>query len=175
MFYNIFFVYMIFSTFTNKIKYIHVNTPITIRERMMVFIHHIGLSIQSFSYRCRLSQPAILKLNENSQNGTFAKIYTAFPELNPRWLQYGEGEMIRPAATNSDEASSQSASSEDYIIFSQEEVKNSLIEFSKAIRLVNKQMELYAESIAQKDEQISRLLAMIEEKDKMMAKLTEKL
>lgn len=149
------------------------NTPITIRDRIMVFIHHIGLSIQSFSYRCRLSQPAILKLNENSQNGTFSKIYTAFPELNPKWLQYGEGEMIRPAATSSDKEYSQIAS-EDYIILSQEEVKNALIEFSKAICLVDKQMELYAESIAQKDEQISRLFAMIEEKDKMIEKLVAK-
>lgn len=49
------------------------NNPVTIRERMLVFIHHLGLSIQTFSYRCNLSQNAVLKLNENSQNGTFQK------------------------------------------------------------------------------------------------------
>ena len=104
------------------------------------------------------------------------KIYTAFPELNPRWLQFGEGEMLRTIATNVlDGKSLQSADSEDYLILSQKELKNALIEFSKAILLVDKQMELYAESIAQKDEQISRLLAMVEEKDKMIAKLVERL
>lgn len=152
------------------------NNPLTIKERILVFIHHIGTSVQSFSHRCNLSQNAVLKLNENSQNGTFSKIYTAFPELNPRWLQFGEGEMLRPIATNVlDGKSLQSADSEDYLILSQEELKNALIEFSKAILLVDKQMGLYAESIAQKDEQISRLLAMVEEKDKMIAKLVEKL
>ena len=83
---------------------------------------------------------------------------------------------MRPIATNVlDGKSLQSADSEDYLILSQEELKNALIEFSKAILLVDKQMGLYAESIAQKDEQISRLLAMVEEKDKMIAKLVEKL
>lgn len=152
------------------------NNPVTIRERLLVFIHQIGVSVQSFSYKCNLSQNAVLKLNENSQNGTFSKIYTAFPELNPRWLQFGEGKMLRPTTANiTDDKDIQPVGSENYLIISQEELKNALMEFSKSLSLVDKQMGLYAESIAQKDEQISRLLAMVEEKDKMIAKLVEKL
>ncbi len=49
------------------------------------------------------------------------------------------------------------------------------MEFSKALLLVDKQMGLYAESIAQKDEQISRLLAMVEVKDSLINKIMDKL
>ncbi|OKY84379.1 MAG: hypothetical protein BHV69_10180 [Bacteroidales bacterium 52_46] len=152
------------------------NNPVTIRERILVFIHHLGLSIQTFSYRCNLSQNAVLKLNENSQNGTFSKIYTTFPELNPKWLQFGNGEMLRPTVSNiSDDKNFQQVTSGDYIILSQEEIKNAIMEFSKALLLVDKQMGLYAESIAQKDEQISRLLAMVEVKDSLINKIMDKL
>ena len=146
------------------------NNPITIRDRILVFMHHLNMSPQTFAYKCMLSQAAISNLSENSHDGTFLKIYSAFPELSPLWLKLGKGEMLRPTSKMTEIPE---IKSEDYFILSQHEVKNAMHEFSEARNLVQKQMEHYTEVIAQKDNQISRLLSMIEEKDKTIVKLTE--
>lgn len=146
------------------------NSPITIKDRIFVFMHHLNMSPQTFAYRCMLSQQALSNLNENSHEGTFSKIYSAFPELSPLWLKLGKGEMLRPTSKMN---VMQELKSEDYLILSQEEAKNAMKEFSEARDLVHKQMVYYTEVIAQKDNQISRLLSMIEEKDKTITKLTE--
>ena len=146
------------------------NNPITIRDRILVFMRHLNMSPQTFAYKCMLSQAAISNLSENSHDGTFLKIYSAFPELSPLWLKLGKGEMLRPTSKMTEIPE---IKSEDYFILSQHEVKNAMQEFSEARNLVQKQMEHYTEVIAQKDNQISRLLSMIEEKDKTIVKLTE--
>lgn len=146
------------------------NNPITIKDRILVFMHHLNMSPQTFAYKCMLSQAAISNLSENSHDGTFLKIYSAFPELSPLWLKLGKGEMLRPTSKMTEIPE---IKSEDYFIISQHEVKNVMQEFSEARNLVQKQMDHYTEVIAQKDNQISRLLSMIEEKDKTIVKLTE--
>lgn len=135
----------------------------------MVFMRHLNMPPQTFAYKCMLSQNAISNLNKNSHDGTFQKIFSAFPELSPLWLKLGKGEMLRPIPRMSEMPE---IKSEDYFILSQEEVKNTMKEFSEARSLVHKQMEHYTEVIAQKDNQISQLLSMIEEKDKTIVKLT---
>ena len=129
------------------------NNPITIRDRILVFMHHLNMSPQTFAYKCMLSQAAISNLSENSHDGTFLKIYSAFPELSPLWLKLGKGEMLRPTSKMTEIPE---IKSEDYFILSQHEVKNAMQEFSEARNLVQKQMEHYTEVIAQKDNQISR-------------------
>lgn len=68
----------------------------TVKERIMEFIHNSNMSIREFEKRCGLSNGYIKSLKESPTVSRMSMIIRAFPELNPEWLQFGEGDMLLP-------------------------------------------------------------------------------
>lgn len=150
----------------------------SIKERLFLYIDYTGLSFKSFAYNCGLNEATLCKIDKNTARKTFSKIYAAYPYLNPSWLRLGEGEMLRNFVSGSYVEAKENLNNVDpdnYIIIQHDNIREIFEDLKDAKGLVQEQMRHYTTLLAQKDEQISRLLAMVEEKDKMIAKFVEKL
>ena len=67
----------------------------TVRERLIRFIEHKGLSKNKFEKICGLSTRYVSNISKSIQPETIEKISLNFPELNTGWLLTGEGEMLK--------------------------------------------------------------------------------
>lgn len=65
-----------------------------LKSRLIEFIEHKGLSVQSFEIQCNLSNGAVSKMGNNTRRSTIDKISKSYPELNTSWLLTGEGNML---------------------------------------------------------------------------------
>lgn len=65
-----------------------------VRERIIQFISHKGITIQSFELKTGLSNGAVSKMGEGTRRSTLEKISNYYPELNSNWLLTGVGEML---------------------------------------------------------------------------------
>lgn len=65
-----------------------------LKSRLIEFIEHKGLSVQSFELQCSLSNGAVSKMGNNTRRSTIDKISKSYPELNTNWLLTGEGNML---------------------------------------------------------------------------------
>lgn len=63
-----------------------------ISNRLLQYIQHIGMSLASFTYNCGINPTSVL--NGQLTNKAINKILSAYPELNPQWLKYGDGIML---------------------------------------------------------------------------------
>ncbi len=114
-------------------------------ERLMFFIKYIGLSVSDFAFSCGIKETDIYTVSTGREM-IVHRICSAYPRLNPAWLHTGRGNMERVK---------QLSSTKD----SKVELKN-----DKLIQIIR-----------HKDTQISRLLNLIEERDKMLSKLIDNL
>jgi len=151
----------------------------SIKDRLQIYITSIGQSTGYFAEKCGLKPSSLASLNENSSASTFNKIYTAYPQLSPRWLQMGEGEMLRTVTmvqTTYEEAKKgmDGIAEDDYLIIQQKRIKSIIADIFESRSIVEKQIEHYSEELRAKDEQISRLLTMIEQKDLIITALIGK-
>lgn len=67
-----------------------------INERFEQFFKYKGIKRSEFERRCRLSNGYTRNLKDSPKSEKMKDILNAFPEINPVWLQTGEGEMISP-------------------------------------------------------------------------------
>ena len=67
----------------------------TVKERIMSFISTKGISIREFEKRSGLSNGYIKSLKDSPTVSRMSMIIRAFPEINPKWLQFGEGDMFK--------------------------------------------------------------------------------
>lgn len=67
----------------------------TVKDRLIKFIKHSGLSKNRFEEICGLSKRYVSNISKSIQPDKLKKISNHFPELNTGWLMTGEGEMIR--------------------------------------------------------------------------------
>lgn len=67
-----------------------------INERFEKFFEFKGISRSKFEQKCGLSNGYTRNLRDSPSSQKLKDILNAFPDLNPLWLQTGEGEMIRP-------------------------------------------------------------------------------
>lgn len=65
-----------------------------LKERLIKFIEHKGLTVQSFENKCNLSNGAVSKMGNNTRRSTLDKISNTFPDININWLLTGDGNMI---------------------------------------------------------------------------------
>lgn len=65
-----------------------------LKSRLIEFIEHKGLSVQSFEIQCNLSNGAVSKMGNNTRRSTIDKISKSYPDLNTTWLLTGEGNML---------------------------------------------------------------------------------
>ena len=66
------------------------------KERLVLFLKLRGLSQGKFEKMAGLSNGYVNKIKANLTSNTVQRIVGAFPDLNPNWLMYGEGEMLKP-------------------------------------------------------------------------------
>jgi hypothetical protein len=67
----------------------------SIKERTLIFIEHIGFSIKKFEEKCGLSNGYINSMKLGYGPSKLSQILSAFPQLNRDWLLYGEGDMLK--------------------------------------------------------------------------------
>ena len=68
----------------------------TVKQRLIEFINHKGISQGRFERLCNLSNGYVNNLKKTVGIEKTHCIAEAFPELNIEWLLYGEGAMLKP-------------------------------------------------------------------------------
>lgn len=71
-----------------------------INERFEKFFEYKGIKRSEFERRCGLSNGYTRNLRDSPKSEKLKDILTAFPEINPVWLQTGEGEMLLPTVNS---------------------------------------------------------------------------
>jgi len=64
------------------------------KERLILFLKHIGISQFKFEQKVGLSRGMVNKIGDNITASSLAKITAVYPELNINWLKTGEGQML---------------------------------------------------------------------------------
>lgn len=155
----------------------------TIQDRLAMFLADLNISVQKFERQCDMGQGAASKLSSKSYATTFAKISRTYPQLNINWLKTGEGEMLNPVndlSVHIRQDHNSNSALFGYVDIAVPEKGKKKILNSEGVVIecddsVSEQLEYCKAIIAAKDEQISRLMAMIEDKEKIIARLLEKI
>ena len=74
----------------------------TVKERLLAFIQHKGLSKNKFESMCGLSKRYVSNISQSISPAVTKKISLTFPELNIGWVLTGDGDMLatdKPRAT----------------------------------------------------------------------------
>lgn len=74
----------------------------TVKERLLAFIQHKGLSKNKFESMCGLSKRYVSNISQSISPAVTKKISLTFPELNIGWVLTGDGDMLatdKPGAT----------------------------------------------------------------------------
>lgn len=65
-----------------------------LKERILLFISHVGVSKSTFERACGLSNGYVNNLKGSIGANKLEGILSAFPQLNRNWLLTGEGQML---------------------------------------------------------------------------------
>lgn len=66
-----------------------------VKDRIIQFIKHLGISIRQFEINCGLSNGMVNNIGDNIRSSSLDKISKTYPILNINWLKIGEGNMLR--------------------------------------------------------------------------------
>ena len=66
----------------------------TVKERLIAFIEHKGLSKNAFEVACGLSSRYVSNISVSISPNMIKKISLTFPDLNTTWLLTGDGSML---------------------------------------------------------------------------------
>jgi transcriptional regulator with XRE-family HTH domain len=67
----------------------------TIKERLILFVKHLGMAQTRFEKHCGLANGYINNIRKSISPDKLELIALCFPELNTGWLMTGEGEMLK--------------------------------------------------------------------------------
>lgn len=70
----------------------------TVKQRLIMFIKHLGMTQAEFQRRCHLSSGYINNMVNSIGMNKLSLILSEFPQLNEDWLLNNKGEMLRPSA-----------------------------------------------------------------------------
>ena len=65
------------------------------KERLLIFLKHLGMSQGAFEKKVCLSNGFVNNIGDSIRKISYEKISAAYPELNINWLKTGEGEMLK--------------------------------------------------------------------------------
>ncbi|MCL1933283.1 MAG: hypothetical protein FWF53_05695 [Candidatus Azobacteroides sp.] len=116
------------------------------KERLIEFLAYLGMGQTKFEEKVGLSRGFVNKIGEGITGKTLKKINEVYPELNTNWLKTGEGDMIR------NNQSVKNVSGEGIV---GNNVNGGGINDSSVIGGL-------MDTIKKKDEQVDRLLSIIE-------------
>lgn len=146
-----------------------------IKQRILKLIDYMEISKREFYAKTGISR-GTLESSTGITEETMAKVFAVYRNINPEWLLTGKGEMIRENCFSygeNDENSDKNISdfTSEYRILSKDSRKNSLLggelsnngnDLSDLLKVIL----LNTEMLKEKDEQISRLLTLIENMSK---------
>lgn len=66
----------------------------TVKDRLIAFIEHKGITKNKFETLCGLSKRYVSNISQSISPKVAKRISLTFPELNMGWVLTGEGEML---------------------------------------------------------------------------------
>lgn len=67
----------------------------SIKERTIMFVKHLGVSMKAFEEACGLSSGYVTSMRKGFGPDKLNNVLNAYPQLNRDWLLYGEGNMLK--------------------------------------------------------------------------------
>lgn len=125
----------------------------TVKDRLMMFIAQIGVSMNSFEIKSGLSVGYMRQLRKEPSREKIKSIILAFPQLNEEWLLTGEGEMLRSNYTQNVDRSKNFTQTGDVMVNTSSDA---------ALMKVLDELSAQRRMLEKKDEQIDRLISIIE-------------
>ena len=123
----------------------------TVKERLREFIKYKEISERAFCRKIGVSSTYVNSIRTSIQPDKLKSITDNYPELNPIWLLTGEGEMIITGNINNIKGNGNTAVAGNGNKVTHNDIAG-LIELQKG----------YQDMIREKDEQINRLISVIE-------------
>lgn len=128
----------------------------TIKDRLILYIKHLKLSVRKFEENCDLANGYIKNIRLSITPDKLRKISLHYPELNTGWLMTGEGDMLKSSVSiENGDNSTQVIGDGNHV--------GAPSTLDKALEALAKAHEMNAKS----QEQIDRLIGVLE-------KMTEK-
>lgn len=127
-----------------------------LKKRLLEYLEYRGIKKGTFEKEAGLSNGFVDKAGDNTRTENLDKISKRFPDLNITWLRTGEGEMIKktpPDQTQIEIVNNQVGNGNH---FENNPTVNRFLDELAA------QRELYTQQLTKKDEQMDRLLTIIE-------------
>ena len=129
----------------------------SIKERVYAFIEFKGISVKKFEELCGLSNGYISSMRKGFGEDKLNNVLTMFPDLSRDWLIYGEGEMTNSTITQNN----QSGDNINGLSVTVNKTDN-----DKTERDYLDIIKMQAEQLSKSQEQIDRLLSIIERSQK---------
>ena len=133
----------------------------TIKDRLIIYINHLGISVRKFEIECELSNGYIKNIRQSIMPDKLRKIALCYPELNTGWLMTGEGEMLKTVSIENGDGSTQIIGDGNHVS-TPSTLDKALDEIAAQRRLVEKSQELIKEQVRINKEQTDRFLAIID-------------
>lgn len=114
----------------------------SLKERLLLFIAYLGVEKSKFEQVTGLSNGFVDKSGDNIRSSSLEKISNTYPLLNTEWLRCGTGEMLKNSITQNNQNG--------------DNIQGTSISIQKS------ETEVFLELLKKKDEQIDRLLSIIE-------------
>lgn len=130
----------------------------TTKDRILEYIKYKGITQHAFERKCGLSNAYLNNMKKNFGMEKLNEILSIFPDLNRDWLLFGEGEML-----NVEEKSV--AGSEKNFVNVGNNNRNTVNAGTTIDRMIDElaaQRQLHERQIAKSQEQIDRLLGIVE-------------
>lgn len=118
-----------------------------IKDRIVEFVKYKGMTMKSFEISCGLSNGYINSMRKGFGRDKLNNVLSVFPELNREWLLYGEGEMLISGVVQNNK-------------------NGSNIHGHTVNCQADNSTEKLIDMLKKKDEQIDRLLTLLENKYK---------
>lgn len=119
-----------------------------IKERLMAFIKNLGISRSEFERNCSLSNGYVNNIREGMGAEKLESVLRTYPQLNRVWLLSGEGEMLNPSVVQNNQNG-------DNIQGHSVTVHKTEADYIAIIKM-------QAEQLSKSQEQIDRLLTLLE-------------
>ena len=148
----------------------------TIKERLILFIRYLNIGQGKFEARCGLANGYVNNIRRSITPEKLQQIARQYPELNAGWLMTGEGEMLKTETMNIGEVSggantigmsvNQSISKNSGQNAGRDLInhrdKSVLEELAAQRHLAERQLEVYSDSLSNRDDQIRTAQSQID-------------
>ena len=142
---------------------------INLKVRLLEFINYLGISVSAFEKESKLSNGYIKNFKGDIGALKLEYILSKFPNLNRKWLLYGEGEMLKDVSVQQTSYGDHSpnVNGDGNTIAGDASIDHALSEIAEYRKLLEKTFAMIEKRDAQiekRDAQIDHLIALLEDK-----------